>query len=336
MDDYLIKRDVLRILKEYASKAWNDDWKPTHETVRGDTFIEACLIIDDMPTADVQPIDRWIDAQKNPPPIIDRRSMASELVLILRDNGRCAVAYYCNSAEDGDYWTTDDDKTMYCWEEVTHWQPLPELPKRGGLEVTLDETIKEFMEWAKNDRDEMNYWLTQRNESDETNPLSYADCQSFVRNAETSAEHYEQLAEWLTELKDLREENKVLTSECDRLIKEKGELLSKVGGGEICQLEEQIRDWKEEYAYINKLSYGYYKELKEAKLLLKKAIDDFKELDKDKLNGKCMMPSMDCACCPLNWDSVDDKAEPCHNWRYTNEALKIIGEANGEEKEDNK
>lgn len=69
-------------------------------------------------------------------------------------------------------------------------------------------------------------------------------------------------------------------------------------------------------------------ELKEAKLLLKKAIDDFKELDKDKLNGKCMMPSMDCACCPLNWDSVDDKAEPCHNWRYTNEALKIIGEAN--------
>lgn len=29
------------------------------------------------------------------------------------------------------------------------------------------------------------------------------------------------------ELKDLREENKVLTSECDRLIKEKGELLKK-------------------------------------------------------------------------------------------------------------
>lgn len=41
-----------------------------------------------------------------------------------------------------------------------------------------------------------------------------------------------QLAEWLTELKDLREENKVLTSECDRLIKEKGELLSKVSSGD--------------------------------------------------------------------------------------------------------
>ncbi len=43
---------------------------------------------------------------------------------------------------------------------------------------------------------------------------------------ECKGEH-EQLLEWLRELKDLREENKVLTSECDRLIKEKGELLKK-------------------------------------------------------------------------------------------------------------
>lgn len=39
---------------------------------------------------------------------------------------------------------------------------------------------------------------------------------------------YKQFAEWLIELKDLRAENKVLISECDRLIKEKGELLRKV------------------------------------------------------------------------------------------------------------
>ena len=44
------------------------------------------------------------------------------------------------------------------------------------------------------------------------------------------AADYRQLAEWLIELKDLREENKVLMQECDRLIKEKGELLSKVSG----------------------------------------------------------------------------------------------------------
>ena len=35
------------------------------------------------------------------------------------------------------------------------------------------------------------------------------------------AYYHRQLADWLKELKDLREENKVLMQECDRLIKEK-------------------------------------------------------------------------------------------------------------------
>jgi predicted nuclease with TOPRIM domain len=49
------------------------------------------------------------------------------------------------------------------------------------------------------------------------------------------------------ELKDLREGNKALINECDRLIKEKGELLIKVSGGDvlrICQLEEKLEKAK--------------------------------------------------------------------------------------------
>lgn len=46
---------------------------------------------------------------------------------------------------------------------------------------------------------------------------------------------HRQLAEWLRQLKDLREENKVLMQECDRLIKEKGELLKQ---------HEQIGEYK--------------------------------------------------------------------------------------------
>jgi hypothetical protein len=51
-------------------------------------------------------------------------------------------------------------------------------------------------------------------------------------NCKSCAEDHKQLAEWLTDYKNLKEENKVLISECDRLIKEKGELLKKVSGGE--------------------------------------------------------------------------------------------------------
>ena len=70
--------------------------------------------------------------------------------------------------------------------------------------MTIDKAIKEFTEWAKNDRDEMNYWLSQRVQSDEDSPLSYADCRAFAGDAEASAERYEQLAEWLTELKEAK------------------------------------------------------------------------------------------------------------------------------------
>lgn len=69
--------------------------------------------------------------------------------------------------------------------------------------MTIDEVIKEFVEWAKSDRDEVNYWLSQRNESDETNPFR-VEYGGFAKNAEASAERYEQLAAWLRELKELR------------------------------------------------------------------------------------------------------------------------------------
>ena len=65
----------------------------------------------------------------------------------------------------------------------------------------------------------------------------------------------------------------------------------------------------------------------EYKRLLKAAVEDFAKLDRENAwNKNCMMPEMDCADCPLSWDSVDDSVEPCHNWRYADEALALIGE----------
>jgi hypothetical protein len=126
---------------------------------------------------------------------------------------------------------------------------------------------------------------------------------------ECKAEH-EQLAEWLKELKDLRDENKVLMHECDRLIKEKGELLKKVSGGDvlrICQLEEK---------------------LEKAKRLLKAAVEDMRWVNENTqdTDGTCVMRKCEgCGDCPL-----DINGDLWCKWKHEAEALKLI---EGEEDE---
>ena len=97
--------------------------------------------------------------------------------------------------------------------------------------------------------------------------------------------------EGLTKLKDLREENKVLTQECDRLIKEKGELLKN---------SEQIAEYK---------------------WLLKLAVEDFT------VYGALKDLPTEQRVQNLNWrrfNRIFDILD--HRWRYTDEALKLLGE----------
>lgn len=128
MAEYISREDILDIASQYCV---DDDGSCSKVDVDLREMLDE---IEALPAADVQPVDRWIDAQKNLPPIVDRRSMTSESVLILIDNGRCAVAYYCYDDEDGNCWVTDDEKTIYDLEDVTRWQPLPEPPKGGDTD----------------------------------------------------------------------------------------------------------------------------------------------------------------------------------------------------------
>lgn len=128
-----------------------------------------------------------------------------------------------------------------------------------------------------------------------------------------AAEH-RQLAEWLTELKDLREENKVLTTECDRLIKEKGELLQKVSGGDvlrICQLEDRLQ------AELDN-SHCLEIELAEAKRFLKMAVEDFVRIDEVKLLPENTIRPM------LEYTNIIDIIR--HKWRYADEAQKLLND----------
>lgn len=153
--------------------------------------------------------------------------------------------------------------------------------------MTLDEAIKQCLEVA----DDLTKQADTADDAMILDGFNVDDCRQYIANLR-------QLAEWLTKLKDLREENRVLMQECDRLIKEKGELLSKVSGGDalrICQLEEQ---------------------LEKAKRLLKSStnvLNMFIPCDEDYCS-ECIKQRQNC--------DYDDSFK----WLYADEALALIGE----------
>ena len=92
----------------------------------------------------------------------------------------------------------------------------------------------------------------------------------------------------------------------------------------------ELQQWRRVYSVcpsyemcIPECKEGYDAQIAEYKRLLKLAVEDFKlfsrEHDKDR---SCMMRTMHCTECPLN----NDKDEPCLEWRYANEAEKLLGE----------
>lgn len=85
------------------------------------------FINNELPDADVQPIDRWINAKTNPPIATDGET--SDYVLVLRASGMQCVCYYVYDDEEGNYWCSEDEKSIYDIDEITRWQPLPEAPQ---------------------------------------------------------------------------------------------------------------------------------------------------------------------------------------------------------------
>lgn len=152
--------------------------------------------------------------------------------------------------------------------------------------MTLDEAIKHCLEVANSKEMEAEF---------ETDYVCYFMTDKEREECKECATDHRQLAEWLTELKDLREENKVLIQECDRLIKKKGELLKK---------SEQIAEYKR---------------------LLKLAVEDMGVTVAKVYNGGLI-----CECC--KWKSQMDECcfpddrgcDVAYRWRHADEALKLI------------
>jgi hypothetical protein len=151
-----------------------------------------------------------------------------------------------------------------------------------GEKMNLEEAIEHCLDVAEqNEREAEVYDLLAKSHNNSYEKLTasrfYADCTEC-------ATEYRQFAEWLTELKELQEENKILTSKCNSLIKENSELneLKEKTVLRICQREAR---------------------LKEAKELLKFALADFREIK----------PYLS-----------EPYSHLCDKWRYEDEALKLI------------
>lgn len=156
--------------------------------------------------------------------------------------------------------------------------------------MTLDETIKEFTDWAKDNRKEQNFWAAERDENDETNPLSYADCEGLARDAETRAEYHEQLAEWLTDYKELK---------------------NSIGAVKLSNMKEAlglIREYKSENIAQKKMIAEY-------KRLLKSATDIIKDVDCNE----------DYLCDECEYRAKCDGGFSFY-WRYANEAENLLSD----------
>lgn len=70
----------------------------------------------------------WVSVGDRLPIRTNKLSSCTDPVLVVRTNGECDVCSFVYD-DEGNYWTTVDDRIQYEPDEITHWMPLPKLPK---------------------------------------------------------------------------------------------------------------------------------------------------------------------------------------------------------------
>lgn len=110
MDEYIKREDAKRILAE-------------------DYAYAAATLLDDVPAADVTQVQRWIPVEERKPNLIPCNAGTgySEAVIVLT-SGRKVMCAICDGIDwfgPFGFWDAWD-------EEITHWMPLPDLPKEDA------------------------------------------------------------------------------------------------------------------------------------------------------------------------------------------------------------
>lgn len=126
MDEYISREVVIKKIAEAQDKATSGT-----EDV---TYYRAIKTIREMPSADVQPVDRWINCKDKMPDTPEQGMDAkySDCCLVCDDFGWIGMGYYLTDGKKS-WWEFADaqNKIKIDWTEITHWMPLPEPPKDG-------------------------------------------------------------------------------------------------------------------------------------------------------------------------------------------------------------
>lgn len=124
MEDYISRDAAVKIAQEYGFVRGNFEFSHTLHSAAADCI---AIKIEGIPAADVEPVRRWIPCSERMP----------------ETNGEDAsyLAYVPSfgAVDIADYHPDVDEWTFMCLPvTVTHWMPLPELPKEGGDGNGLD------------------------------------------------------------------------------------------------------------------------------------------------------------------------------------------------------
>lgn len=130
MDEYISRETVLNLIEHndkvchYADERYENVVYATTQTI--------CKVVAEIPSADIQPIDRWISIEDSLP-------KPYSTVILYTKYKEIAYGFF-----RGEYY---EDKPLFSmtmsnnaensWYEevrITHWQPLPEPPKDGDAE----------------------------------------------------------------------------------------------------------------------------------------------------------------------------------------------------------
>lgn len=122
---YVPKSDILDLINETDDAGGFTDYS---------NYSNLWDAVDDMPAADVYPVNQWISVKDRLPE--DNKPVLC-FVIDTTGEGR---TYVIGSCEHSEFWflKIGDNKRFsfpYMQIKVTHWQPLPEPPKEGDTNV---------------------------------------------------------------------------------------------------------------------------------------------------------------------------------------------------------